>query len=59
MLSYHLLQLVEELCHRVLILARGHQVAYGTVAEIRAQAGGPGGSLEDLFLAITGDGGEA
>jgi ABC-2 type transport system ATP-binding protein len=58
-LSSHLLPLVEELCHRVLILAKGHQVAYGTVAEIRAQAGAPGGSLEDLFLAITGDGGEA
>ena len=55
-LSSHLLPLVEELCHRVLILARGHQVACGTVAEIRAQVGTKGGSLEDLFLAITGDG---
>jgi ABC-2 type transport system ATP-binding protein len=58
-LSSHLLPLVEELCHRVLILAKGRQVAYGTVAEIRAQAGAPGGSLEDLFLAITGNGEEA
>ena len=57
-LSSHLLPLVEELCHRVLILAKGRQVAYGTVAEIRAQAGAPGGTLEDLFLAITGDGSE-
>ena len=56
-LSSHLLPLVEELCHRVLILARGRQVAFGTVPEIRAQVGGAGGSLEDLFLAITGDGG--
>lgn len=52
-LSSHLLPLVEELCHRVLILARGHEVALGTVAEIRAQVGAGGGSLEDLFLAIT------
>ena len=52
-LSSHLLPLVEELCHRVLILARGRQVAYGTVPEIRAQVGAAGGSLEDLFLAIT------
>jgi ABC-2 type transport system ATP-binding protein len=52
-LSSHLLPLVEELCHRVLILARGRQVAYGTVAEIRTQAGAAGGSLEDLFVAIT------
>jgi ABC-2 type transport system ATP-binding protein len=53
-LSSHLLPLVEELCHRILILARGRQVAYGTVAEIRKQVGTAGGSLEDLFLAITG-----
>jgi len=52
-LSSHLLPLVEELCHRVLILSRGRQVAYGTVEEIRAQAGARGGSLEDLFVAIT------
>jgi ABC-2 type transport system ATP-binding protein len=55
-LSSHLLPLVEELCHRVLILARGHQVACGTVQEIRAQVGAPGSSLEDLFLAITDSG---
>jgi ABC-2 type transport system ATP-binding protein len=52
-LSSHLLPLVEELCHRVLILARGRQVAYGTVPEIRTQVGAAGGSLEDLFVAIT------
>jgi ABC-2 type transport system ATP-binding protein len=52
-LSSHLLPLVEELCHRVLVLVRGHQVAYGTVPEIRAQAGTASGSLEDLFLAVT------
>ena len=57
-LSSHLLPLVEELCSRVLILARGRPVALGTVAEIRAQAGDASGSLEDLFLAVTGGGGE-
>jgi len=55
-LSSHLLPLVEELCHRVLILAKGKQAAYGTVEEIRAQAGTRGGSLEDLFVAITAPG---
>lgn len=55
-LSSHLLPLVEELCHRVLILARGKQAAYGTVEEIRAQAGARGDSLEDLFVAITAPG---
>ncbi len=57
-LSSHLLPLVEELCSRVLILAHGRAVALGTVAEIRAQAGDASGSLEDLFLAVTGAGGE-
>jgi ABC-2 type transport system ATP-binding protein len=57
-LSSHLLPLVEELCHRVLILARGRQVACGTVPEIRTQVGAKGGSLEDLFLAITGPDGD-
>jgi ABC-2 type transport system ATP-binding protein len=54
-LSSHLLPLVEELCSRVLILARGRAVALGTVAEIRAQAGAAGSSLEDLFLAVTAE----
>ncbi len=52
-LSSHLLPLVEELCSRVLILANGRLAALGTVPEIRAQAGAAGGSLEDLFLAVT------
>jgi ABC-2 type transport system ATP-binding protein len=56
-LSSHLLPLVEELCHRVLILARGRQVVCGTVEEIRGQAG-TGGSLEDVFLAVTAPEGE-
>jgi ABC-2 type transport system ATP-binding protein len=57
-LSSHLLPLVEELCDRILILARGRQAAYGTVEEIRAQAGAGGGSLEDIFVAITAPAGE-
>ena len=52
-LSSHLLPLVEELCHRVLVIVHGRVVALGTLAEIRAQLGGEAGSLEDLFLRIT------
>jgi len=53
-LSSHLLPLVEELCHRVLVLAGGRMVAHGTVEEIRAAlAGQAGDSLEDLFIRIT------
>jgi ABC-2 type transport system ATP-binding protein len=55
LLSSHLLPLVEELCHRVLILAGGRCVALGTVEEIRGRmAPGTGdGTLEDLFVRIT------
>ncbi|HXF96286.1 MAG TPA: ABC transporter ATP-binding protein [Gemmatimonadales bacterium] len=54
-LSSHLLQLVEELCTRVLILHNGQRVALGTVEEI--SAGRPelaGRGLEDIFLSLTG-----
>jgi ABC-2 type transport system ATP-binding protein len=55
LLSSHLLPLVEELCHRVLVIAKGQRVAYGSMAEIRAQVGAAaaGSSLEELFVHIT------
>jgi ABC-2 type transport system ATP-binding protein len=52
-LSSHLLPLVEELCHRVLILADGRCASLGTLDEIRGRLAHGGGSLEDLFLRIT------
>lgn len=52
LLSSHLLPLIEELCHRVLIIAHGRRVALGTIDEIRNQMGGKG-SLEDLFIEVT------
>ena len=53
-LSSHLLALVEELCHRVLVVDRGRAVALGTVDEIRAQLRGPAdASLEELFVRLT------
>jgi ABC-2 type transport system ATP-binding protein len=61
-LSSHLLPLVEELCHRILVIAGGRAVALGTLAEIRAQLSGAdagNASLEELFIRITSAGGEA
>jgi ABC-2 type transport system ATP-binding protein len=53
-LSSHLLALVEELCHRVLVLDKGRVVALGTVGAIRAQLQGPAdASLEELFVRLT------
>ncbi|HYW49765.1 MAG TPA: ABC transporter ATP-binding protein [Gemmatimonadaceae bacterium] len=55
-LSSHLLNLVEELCTRVLLLRRGEVAALGTIAELRAlRPEYAAASLEDLFIAITDD----
>jgi ABC-2 type transport system ATP-binding protein len=55
-LSSHLLQLVEELCTKLLVMRRGVRVAYGTIDEIIAEHPELAGrSLEDVFLALTGD----
>ena len=54
-LSSHLLQLVEEVCTRVLVIHRGRLVAIGTIAEIVASRPDlQGQSLEEIFLALTG-----
>ena len=55
-LSTHSLAVAEELCSRIGIIDRGRLVALGTLAELRARAGGDGGadpaSLEAVFLDI-------
>ena len=57
-LSSHLLNLVEELCTKLLVLRRGECVAYGTLDEIIAKHPDLAGrSLEDIFLALTGGSG--
>jgi ABC-2 type transport system ATP-binding protein len=55
-LSSHLLHLVEELCTKLLVIRRGHCVAYGTLDQIVvANPQLAGMSLEDVFLSLTGD----
>jgi ABC-2 type transport system ATP-binding protein len=54
LLSSHLMELVERLCDRVLILHRGRRRAFGTLEEIRASAAaGRDANLEEVFLAVT------
>ena len=56
-LSSHLLDLVEELCTKLLIVRRGRTVEYGTLDEIIARRPELAGrTLEDVFLTLTGDG---
>jgi ABC-2 type transport system ATP-binding protein len=53
-LSSHLLELIEELAHRILILDHGRRVFVGTLGEARASLrGGELSSLEEIFLAVT------
>lgn len=53
-LSSHLLELVQALGHRVLIMDRGQRVFLGTLSEARTVAAAEEStSLEEVFLAIT------
>ena len=53
-LSSHLLDLIEELAHRILILDRGRKIFAGTLEEARGLRQAPAGSsLEEIFFAVT------
>lgn len=53
LISTHLLDTAERFCDRVIILARGHVVAEGTIAELRERANMEGATLEAIFLRLT------
>lgn len=59
LMSTHTLDVVEEVCDRVLVMGKGRLVADGTVDELKAKlphvgASGTPPTLEDLFIALTG-----
>ncbi len=54
--SSHLLHLVEEICGRIVIIARGRKVADGTLGELAGHPGLAGADLEEIFLHATGEG---
>jgi ABC-2 type transport system ATP-binding protein len=56
-LSTHILEIAERMCDRIAIIDHGTVVASGTMAELRAL--GKEGSLEDIFLSLTGGAEEA
>jgi ABC-2 type transport system ATP-binding protein len=51
--SSHLLHLVEEICTRIVIIARGAKVADGTLEELASHPGLAGAGLEEIFLRAT------
>jgi ABC-2 type transport system ATP-binding protein len=54
LLSTHILEVAQALCHRIAIMDHGRVAAIGTMEELRAQTGDAGASLEELFLQLTG-----
>jgi ABC-2 type transport system ATP-binding protein len=53
-ISSHMLYLVEELCHRIIILDEGKKIAEGSLQDIRKKAlAASDASLEEVFLKIT------
>lgn len=55
--STHVLEVAEQLCHRVGIINQGKLIACGTMDELRRASGQTGSSLEKLFLELTDEGG--
>jgi ABC-2 type transport system ATP-binding protein len=57
--SSHLLHLVEEICSRIVIIAKGRKVADGTMQQLSGHPGLAGADLEQIFLRATGQESEA
>ncbi len=54
LVSTHILDTAERVCDRIVVLNEGRKIAEGTVDDLRARAAMDGGSLEDVFLVLTG-----
>jgi ABC-2 type transport system ATP-binding protein len=54
-LTTHYMEEADSLCNRVAIMHRGKVAALGTPDELKATVGGPGTSLDDVFVHYTGD----
>jgi len=50
----HYMEEAQRLCDRLAIMNEGKVLAIGTTGELAVRAGTPGGSLEDVFLCLTG-----
>lgn len=54
LVSTHILDTAERACDRIVVLNEGRKIAEGTVDDLRERAAMHGGSLEDVFLVLTG-----
>lgn len=54
-MTTHIMEIAERMAQRIGIINRGELIAEGTLEELRAQSGEALGSLETVFLELTGD----
>jgi ABC-2 type transport system ATP-binding protein len=54
LMSTHTLEVAEQMCDRIAIVFHGRVVAQGTMTELREQTASGDGSLEAIFLKLTG-----
>ena len=52
--STHVLDIADVICDRVVIMSTGRVLEEGSTMDLKAKAGVPGSSLEELFLKLTG-----
>jgi ABC-2 type transport system ATP-binding protein len=55
LLSTHSLDVAEEVCDEIVMIAKGRLCAQGTPSEIRALSTDPEGDLESVFIQLTTD----
>ncbi len=53
-ITTHILEIAEQMCDRIGIISEGEIIALGTMDELRQRDGRTDGSLEDIFLQLTG-----
>lgn len=58
-MTTHILEVAERMAERIGVIHRGRLIAEGTLEELRGQAGPVGDSLEDIFLDLVAEKGEA
>jgi ABC-2 type transport system ATP-binding protein len=51
-MTTHILEVAERMAERIGIIHHGQLLAEGTMAALQQQAGGQGGTLEDIFLSL-------
>lgn len=56
-MSTHILEVAEEMCHRIGIINEGRLIALATLQELREKVRSGEERLEDLFLTLTGEDG--